>query len=81
MLANQDVCPNCLESIHRQPASTPAVNHEAPVAEPVEKPAAEEQQQTPAPKKKHNGILATLVVALVIALGIAFVGYYFYRHT
>ena len=78
MLANQDVCPNCLESIHHQPVHRDAEEQDAAVPEPQQ---TEEPAQTAEVKKGGHGILATLVVALVIALGVSFVGYYFYQHT
>lgn len=78
MLANQDVCPNCLESIHHQPVHRDAEEQTVAVPQPQQP---EEPAQPVAEKKGGHGILATLVVALVIALGISFVGYYFYQHT
>ena len=78
MLANQDVCPNCLESIHHQPSRRDVEQQEnsQPQSQQAEEPAPAVEE-----KKSHHGILATLIVALVIALGVSFVGYYFYQHT
>ena len=80
MLANQTVCPNCLESVS---SKTPRrqQNIEDTVTEQPQ-PEQPQPEQPEAPKKKsHKGLWATLIVALVIALGVTFVGYYFYQHT
>lgn len=80
MLANQTVCPNCLESVS---SKTPRrqQNIEDTVTEQPQ-PEQSQPEQPEAPKKKsHKGLWATLIVALVIALGVTFVGYYFYQHT
>ena len=80
MLANQTVCPNCLESVS---SKTPRrqQNIEDTVTEQPQ-PEQSQPEQPEAPKKKnHKSLWATLIVALVIALGVTFVGYYFYQHT
>ena len=80
MLANQTVCPNCLESVS---SKTPRrqQNIEDTVTEQPQ-PEQSQPEQPEAPKKKsHKGLWATMIVALVIALGVTFVGYYFYQHT
>lgn len=78
MLSNQDVCPNCLEPVYqketRQQNETDAIATQQSAQVPV--------PEVPKPKKKsHRGWWATLIIALVIALGVVFVGYYFYQHT
>ena len=78
MLANQDVCPNCLHSVHERPA----IDSE-PLKSPVETLPEENNQNSKVEQKpkSHRVLWTTLVVALVIALSVLFVGYYFYQHT
>ena len=86
MLANQDVCPNCLESVHKPVSQRPEQELETtsrqsvPAASTSSEASAAETPAAPA-KRSHRALWATLVSALVIALGIVFVGYYFYQHT
>lgn len=81
MLAAQNVCPNCLQTVRQSDSqqespSTPPVPQQVQ-QEPVE---VDNEQETKKKPSRH-GWLATLIVALVIALGVSFVGYYFYQHT
>lgn len=80
MLANQTVCPNCLESVS---SKTPRrqQNIEDTVTEQPQPEQPQPEQPEALKKKSHKGLWATLIVALVIALGVTFVGYYFYQHT
>ena len=84
MLANQDVCPICLEDVHqssnreREDVPTPAATQ--PTTVPAAEAPAAQKPAAPQPRK-HRGLWATFIIALVIALGVVFVGYYFYRHT
>ena len=81
MLAAQNVCPNCLQAVR------PSVSQQDSLSVPsapqqVQQEAAESDNHQGTKKtSNHHGWLATLIVALVIALGVSFVGYYFYQHT
>ena len=77
MLANQDVCPNCLHSVHERPVTDDATSTSLPEATAVEN----AQQNVEQKPKSHRALWTTLVVALVVALAVLFVGYYFYQHT
>lgn len=78
MLANQDVCPNCLHSVHERPAIDSEPLKSPIEASPEENSQNSKEEQKP---KSHRVLWTTLVVALVIALSVLFVGYYFYQHT
>ena len=78
MLANQDVCPNCLHSVHERPAIDRELVKSPVETSPEENSQNSKEEQKP---KSHRVLWTTLVVALVIALSVLFVGYYFYQHT
>lgn len=81
MLAAQNVCPNCLQTV-RQSASQQESPSTPPVPQQVQQePVEVDNEQETKKKPSRHGWLATLIVALVIALGVSFVGYYFYQHT
>ncbi|MBO6188697.1 MAG: zinc ribbon domain-containing protein [Prevotella sp.] len=80
MLANQTVCPNCLESVSSKTPRRQQNIEDTVTEQPQPEQSQPEQPETPK-KKSHKGLWATLIVALVIALGVTFVGYYFYQHT
>ena len=83
MLAAQNVCPNCLKTV-RQSVNMQNPPSTKPVQQQVQQESADTDNNNQDSKKKkssHHGWLATLIVALVIALGVSFVGYYFYQHT
>lgn len=80
MLANQTVCPNCLESVSSKTPRRQQNIEDTVTEQPQPEQFQPEQPETPK-KKSHKGLWATLIVALVIALGVTFVGYYFYQHT
>ena len=78
MLANQDVCPNCLHSVHEHPVADNTSTTTLPKeTAPVEN-TPQGVQQKP---RGHRVLWTTFVVALVVALAVLFVGYYFYQHT
>ena len=77
MLANQDVCPNCLHSVNERPVADDVTSTSPTETAPVES-AQQNMEQKP---KGHRVLWTTLVVALVVALGVLFIGYYFYQHT
>ena len=78
MLANQDICPNCLHSVHERPVATEVATKSQIETSPAENVQNNVEEQKP---RGHRVLWTTLVVALVIALSVLFVGYYFYQHT
>ena len=78
MLANQDICPNCLHSVHERPVATEVATKSQIETSPAENVQNNVEEQKP---RSHRVLWTTLVVALVIALSVLFVGYYFYQHT
>lgn len=80
MLAAQHVCPNCLNTV-RQSTNQQSAPSTAPVQQQEQPEPAGNNEQEPQKETTRHGWLATLIIALVIALGVSFVGYYFYQHT
>ena len=83
MLAAQSVCPNCLNTVRQSNSSQQNTPSTSPAQQQAEQESGKKNEEQQSKKKKSggHGWLATLIVALVIALGVSFVGYYFYQHT
>lgn len=80
ILANQDVCPNCLQSVYRK-SVRPVFDTNDDDTLPEQSADAAGTSEDGESVKTHKTLWATLAVALVIVLGVMFIGYYFYRHT
>ena len=77
MLANQDVCPNCLGGTALTPSEGRADAGAADTSSPNEASGA----TTSGSASHHKVLWTTLIVALIVALAVVFIGYYIYQHT